>query len=158
MEEYFKDFDNWNIEKKNVDKKSINRNLYFHTKEIWWCSTGVNIGSEADGKNNNFERPFLIIKKFNNAMLWGIPLTTKNKEDKNHYRLSKNKYNNSIAVLSQLKIISSKRLLRKIGLISEEDFNNILNAIINILKVESPLSGAFSEAEATSNLIIDQEK
>ena len=40
----------------------------------------------------------------------------------------------------------------------EEYFDNILNAIISILKVESSLSGAFSEAEATSDLIIDQAK
>ncbi len=157
MEEYFKDFDNWNIEKKNVDKKFINRNLYFHTKEIWWCSTGVNIGSEVDGKNNNFERPFLIIKKFNNAMLWVMPLTTKTKDNKNHYKLTDvNK--TSFVVLSQLKTISSKRLLRKVSTVSNIDFNNIVLIFRDMIEIESPLSGAISEAEATSNLIINQEK
>ena len=36
--------------------------VYFREKEIWWASLGANIGYEQDGKNDNFERPVLILK------------------------------------------------------------------------------------------------
>ena len=82
MQSMEKDFDTWNKEKKTVDKKSVNKKLYFYAREIWWCSAGLNIGVEADGKNENFERPMLIIKKFNADMVRVLPLTTKEKSNK----------------------------------------------------------------------------
>jgi hypothetical protein len=57
-----KDFDGWNNVKKKVDTHNTS-SLYFKEREIWWASTGVNIGSESDGKNELFERPVLILKK-----------------------------------------------------------------------------------------------
>ena len=67
--------------RKNLDiiewsKKKIeinNSNKYprfFKEREIWWASIGSNVGSEEDGKNNDFERPVLILKKFNKDLNW----------------------------------------------------------------------------------------
>ena len=120
-----KDFDKWNIEKKIVDKKVVNRDLFFYAREIWWCSAGLNIGVEADGKNENYERPFLIIKKFNADMVWVLPLTTQEKNNKYYFKLNHEELI-SWVVLSQIKTISTKRLLRKVGLISEFDFKEVL--------------------------------
>ncbi len=127
-----KDFDSWNTEKKSVDKKSINRELFFYPREIWWCSAGLNIGVESNGKNENFERPVLIIKKFNADMIWVLPLTTKEKQDKYHFKLE---YENlkSWVILSQIKTISTKRLLRKVGSIPEVHFKEVINRVKNIL-------------------------
>lgn len=127
-----KDFDIWNEEKKLVNNKVTNRDLYFYPREIWWCSAGLNIGVEVDGKNENFERPMLIIKKFNADMVWALPLTTKEKQNKYHYKLE---YDNikSWVILSQIKTISTKRLLRKIGSISEADFKEVIERIQNTL-------------------------
>ena len=127
-----KDFDRWNTEKKLVNEKVINPDLFFHAREIWWCSSGLNVGVEADGKNENFERPMLIIKKFNSDMVWTLPLTTKSKENKYHFRL-RHETINSWVVLSQIKTISTKRLLRKLGVISEKDFKEIISEINKIL-------------------------
>lgn len=128
-----KDFDTWNKEKKVVDKKTVNRNLYFYAREIWWCSAGLNIGVEADGKNENFERPMLIIKKFNADMVWVVPLTTKEKENKYHYKLTHETIK-SWVILSQMKTISTKRLLRKIGSISESDLQAVIERVQTILQ------------------------
>ena len=46
-----KNFDDWNKIKKDIEKSKIDK--VFHTQEIWWCSIGINIGFEEDGKNNN---------------------------------------------------------------------------------------------------------
>lgn len=52
----------------------------FNEREIWWCSIGENIGFEGDGKNDMFERPVLILKKYNAEVFFGAPLTTSTKE------------------------------------------------------------------------------
>jgi mRNA interferase MazF len=149
-----KNFNKWNSEKKIVDNKIINKDLFFYPREIWWCSAGLNIGVEANGKNDNFERPILIIKKFNSEMIWTLPLTTQGKENKYYYKLE-HELVKSWVVISQIKTLSTKRLLRKVGSISESDFKNVICKLQNTLKIESPLTGTFSEAEATNTKSID---
>jgi hypothetical protein len=39
-----KDFDKWNIKKKQIDAKTAR--LYFRQGEIWWVNLGLNIGYE----------------------------------------------------------------------------------------------------------------
>jgi mRNA interferase MazF len=68
-----KEFDRWNSKKKEINSRADD--ILFHDREIWWCSLGVNVGSEQDGVSSNFERPMLIIKKFNRRVLWAVPLT-----------------------------------------------------------------------------------
>jgi mRNA interferase MazF len=152
-----KDFDKWNMEKKNVDAKTVNTELFFYAREIWWCSAGLNIGVEADGKHENFERPMLIVKKFNADMVWAIPLTTQGRNVKYYHKLN-HKEIKSWVVLSQIKTISTKRLLRKVGSISESDFEGVVLKLQNLLKIESSREGAFSEAEATNTQSIANQK
>lgn len=105
------------------------RNVYFREGEIWWASLGANIGHEQDGKNEKFERPVLVLRKFNQYILWAIPLTSKIKEDNLYYiqyRLGDKIY---AAVISQLRLISSKRLLRKIGMFSADDYKKVKESI-----------------------------
>lgn len=114
-----KDFDKWNFLKKDINNN--NRTPYFHSREIWWCSLGLNIGEEIDGKNNNFERPVLIIKVYNRKTLLILPLTSKNKNDKYHFNIE-SKQKTVYAKITQMRVISSKRLLRKIGTIDKNVF------------------------------------
>jgi DNA processing protein len=114
-----KDFDTWNNLKKQIHDKSIN----FHIKErqIWWCALGVNVGSEQDGKNENFERPVLVYKFINKDMIFIIPFTGKEKHDRHHIVIDHGEFKSSL-ILSQLKVISSKRLLRQVSWVSEDVF------------------------------------
>ncbi len=73
-----KDFDSWNILKKDL-QKSENK-FFFHEREIWWCSIGVNVGFEQDGRSDTFERPVLVIKKFNQDIFLGLPMTSAQKD------------------------------------------------------------------------------
>ena len=41
-------YDNWNSLKKHLAKKPAD--VYCNTREIWWCSVGMNIGTELYGK------------------------------------------------------------------------------------------------------------
>lgn len=117
-----KDFNKWNTEKQYID--STNHHPYFSEREIWWCALGVNIGVEVDGKNGKFERPALVLKYLNKDMTLVVPLTTKHKADKNHIEI-KTEYITSYAKISQIKVISTKRLLRKVSTLPEAEFQKV---------------------------------
>ena len=127
-----KDFDKWIELKKELHFR--NEEILFHEREIWWCSLGLNIGFEEDGKNENFERPILIIKKFNRNVLWILPLTRSQKEGNYYYRITQGDEDDSVVILSQLRLISSKRLLRKMRMLEKTEFDDILNKIGGFLK------------------------
>ncbi len=120
----------WNQLKKKIDKKDIIS--FCSARDIWWCSLGLNIGSEEDGKNDSFERPVLIIRVFNKNMIRILPLTSTQKDDDNHISITYNDRFGSVK-LSQLKTISTKRLTRKFAEISMIQFEKITEALKNSL-------------------------
>ncbi len=145
-----KDFDSWNVKKKHLHRQEFSKNFFYHEREVWWCSLGINIGVESNGKNEQFERPILVVKKFNKDMFWGIPLTSKPKTGEFFYKIQ-HPGGTSWAMLSQLKTLSSKRLLRKIGMIPINDFLGTLRKLQILITIEPPPKGKrFSEAEATN--------
>ena len=125
-----KDFKKWNTEKEKLHGRE--RVPFFHEREIWWCSLGLNIGFEQDGKNDNFERPVLVLRRFNKYVLWILPLTSKDKSG-NYYFQFEHEGRKSAIILTQLRLISSKRLLRKMGMLSEENFENVKKRIIELI-------------------------
>jgi mRNA interferase MazF len=144
-----KDFDAWNSFKKKLDAAAPRYDLFFVEREVWWCALGINVGVESNGKNHRFERPVLIIKKFNGEMVWVLPLTSKQKSSPNYQQVS---HDDGISwvYLSQIKTISTKRLLRKIGMIGERDFLEICLKVAAYIKISDPAFAGSSEAEATN--------
>ena len=130
-----KDFDKWNQKKKEIDDNNVEK--IFHEREIWWCSLGLNIGEEQDGKNDNFERPILILRKFNKYLLKVIPLSTKIKEGEFYVNfISNNKEDISYSILlSQERTISSKRLIRKIKRLPGNKFDLVKDKLKDLLKL-----------------------
>jgi len=125
-----KNFNQWHKYKKYLHYSK--RVIYFQEKEIWWCSLGVNIGYEQDGKNINFERPVLIVRKFNNDLLWILPITSRSKTGRYYFQFAYKGKGYSV-ILSQIRLISVKRLLRKIRTMQSDDFDKIrkrLNRLI----------------------------
>lgn len=118
----FKDFDGWNKTKKRVDAKRSA--AYAHPREVWWCSLGVNIGAETDGKNLNYERPVLVMRVYNTETLLVLPITSKQKNDAFHKRIDV-RVGPVWVKLTQVRVISSRRLLRKVDTISEEAFADV---------------------------------
>ncbi len=115
----------WHKIKIDIQLAAVKNNLYFYEKDVWWASLGANIGHEEDGKNKKFERPVLILKKFNNHLALIAPLSSQLKQNnKYYYKFYLNQRLTSV-IVSQIRIISSKRLIRKIGNITSADFNKI---------------------------------
>lgn len=103
-------------------------NFYFHEREIWWSCLGVNVDYEQDGKNDYFERPVLVLKKFNRHVLWALPITSKRKNGKYYFNM-RYKDEDYQVILSQLRLLSSKRLTRKIRTISKKEFDQIRDKV-----------------------------
>lgn len=123
--EKIKDFLSWNKIKKYLHEHK--ERPHFHEREIWFCSVGINIGREQDGGGKQSLRPIIILKKFNNEIFYGIPLT-KNKKGKFYFNfLFKNK--ESSAILSQMRLIDAKRLQHKMGYILDKDYKELKQKI-----------------------------
>jgi len=130
-----KDFDNWNKLKKVINKKETDDEFNFHAGDIWWTTLGVNIGKEIDGKNETFERPVLILKVINRHTLYILLLTSRdNFIDRYHYKVDYENGGSGVAVLSQIRVISSNRLLRNLSKISKEDLLKIRELFVSLFK------------------------
>ena len=125
-----KNFDDWNLVKKNLDKNDSSPT--FQKREIWWCSIGLNIGHEENGKNKDYSRPVLIIRKFNNHIFWGIPLTTQIKE-KHYYHRIHFKDREQCLMLSQIRLLESRRLNDKMGKISQKQFDEVRDILKSMI-------------------------
>lgn len=121
-----KDFDGWNEAKKQTDRLPFTN--YVHIREVWWCALGVNIGREENGSEDSFERPVLIVNKFNRDMVLVIPLTTSLKRTPYHVVFPYSA-GEVAAVLSQLRLVSTKRLKRRMFRIPDPLFDEIRSAL-----------------------------
>ena len=115
MDNFSKDFDKWNKIKKEVDSKIENDRLFFADGDVWWVHLGLNVGFESNGKDEEFMRPVIVLKKHNKYSFLALPLTTASKTNK--YRISVGIIDgkNAFANLSQIRNLDSKRLINKIG-------------------------------------------
>jgi mRNA interferase MazF len=125
-----KDFENWN--KVKVASQLRQGAPTFREREIWWCRLGVNIGDEEDGKGVDFNRPVLILRKFNKRIFWGVPLTTQIKE-KFHYHKIYFKDKPQCIMLTQLRLWDNRRLMNNMGMLDKEQFTGIKEKIKDLV-------------------------
>jgi len=121
----YKDFDMWNNQKKHINYYKQRKN--YHAGDVWWMHTGLNIGFEQDGKHKNFERPCLIIKGFNKEVCLVVSLSTIPKNNKFYVSIGIIEDKEAYAIISQIKLIDTKRLVNQIGFVSNEVLFNIKN-------------------------------
>ena len=144
-----KDFDAWNHQKKSIHALPHGQKL-FHEREVWWCAIGLNVGVEVDGKHVRFERPVLILRRFNKHMFWGIPLTRAGGGGLPVLPVS-HQGSISRALLTQLKTMSVRRLRRRIDKISPEEFRVIQHAIVRLIISGTPHSMGGSSGSLESS-------
>jgi mRNA interferase MazF len=75
-----KNFQDWNTKKIKLDSNPTFKHP--KEKEIWWCSIGVNVGSEVFGKGDSYTRPVLVVNAEGSESFIGIPLTSNIKNKK----------------------------------------------------------------------------
>lgn len=132
---YVKNFGEWSRQKQKIDSHEIEDSLYIKEREVWWISVGVNVGAEIDGKNELFERPVLIFRKVGREQFYGLPLTSKGKSGP-FYRLVHYDESAGNVCLSQLRVFSTKRLIRKIDVVKVEDILGVILDLSNLIIAE----------------------
>jgi mRNA interferase MazF len=145
------DFDKWNAEKQKLESENYSTENFPQTGEVWMCSVGKNIGREQNGGGDNFSRPVVIVKKFNNEIFWGVSLSTKQKKLDFYYNFTNPNGQKESAVLAQLKLVSLKRLKRKMYSVSDEDFKNIIEKLKSFFDINRnpAIKTGFLEPEGT---------
>ena|ERR1035437_2740191 len=126
-----KDFDGWNEKKKNINDALTAP--FCHERELWWCALGMNVGFEQDGSDIEYRRPVLVLKGLSQQTFLAIPLTTSAHKHKLRPSVGLVEEKEACALLSQMKVIDTKRLVRKIGNLDKEIFKNIRKTVKDMI-------------------------
>ena len=124
-------FDKWNQIKQKT--QNMEETIFFKERDIFWAKLGKNIGFEQDGKGEEFTRPVIIIKKYTPNMVLVVPLS-RTLRDGSFFFQFQFKEKISTALLVQNRMLSSKRLVKKIGKIDELNFKILKEKLINLIK------------------------
>ncbi len=125
-----KEYNKWNDVK--IELSSDKKMRLFKERDIFFIKMGHNIGYEQNGKGNDFVRPVVVLKKITKDMFIGIPLSTQVKSGSWFFNFSfvrGEKEVQNVAILPQIRMFSSKRLLNKIGVMPKESFANLKTEI-----------------------------
>ncbi len=124
-------YDIWNTKKK--DLAQIERNILFKEGEIWWCSLGLNIGTEIFGKGRDYRRPVLVIKKLSREDCIILPLTTIPKNGNWFVEIMINQEKRWV-MLHQIRMVHIKRLESRIYTISGKDYSKVKKGLEQLLE------------------------
>ncbi len=125
-----KDFDGWNDQKKSIDERA-HAPLY-HEGEVRWCRLGTNIGFEQDGTGNGRARPVLILKGFSRQVCLVVPLTSSQKKNPYHVSAGRIGGRDAFAIISQVRLIDTKRLDQPLVYLEHAVFERIRKAVRNL--------------------------
>ena len=126
-----KNFGIWNDKKINIHNKS--KNKFYHERDIWWCSLGVNVGFEQDGKDLDFQRPVLVLKGLGPNICLVVPITTSQKYHPLRIGIGGVTGKISKAIISQIRVVDTKRFINKIAVLDMESFEIIRKTIRGFL-------------------------
>jgi len=126
-----KDFNKWNEKKKEFYLSGENK--FYRPRDIWWCSMGINIGVESDGKGGDYGRPVLILRGFNKESFLGVVLTGKKRRGRYYIYLGVVEGREASANLSQIRLFDTKRLVNKMTKLNEEKFDKIRKTVKDLL-------------------------
>ena len=121
-----KNFDDWNQKKKNLD--GLAYGPFCKEGEVWFTSIGLNIGDEEDGKNMEFERPVLVLRKFNKNIFVGVPLSSVAKPNNKYYVTIRMNGKEASVIISQVRLYSAKRLRRRMAIIDNKQLLSVVRA------------------------------
>ncbi|MDO8594024.1 MAG: type II toxin-antitoxin system PemK/MazF family toxin [bacterium] len=126
-----KDFDKWNGKKKQIQSELTSP--FCHAREVWWCSLGVNVGFEQDGTGEHFDRPVVVIRGFNENIFFGVALTGRKRNGTFYFPVGRIEDREASAILSQVRLIDTKRLVRKITMLDETMFKELKEKLKKVL-------------------------
>ncbi len=126
-----KDFDLWNTIKRRLHENEAQK--LYHTREIWWCSLGTNIGFEQDGEGAEYQRPVLILKGLSKNTCLVIPLTTSSLKHPMRIPIGVVGKKDAAAIISQMRVVDTRRLIDKVEVLDKNIFETIRKAVKDML-------------------------
>jgi mRNA-degrading endonuclease toxin of MazEF toxin-antitoxin module len=133
INEEIKEYSKWFELKPKINSTENSSEIVPKVGQIWWCSLGLNIGIEIDGKNELFERPVFIFRVFSkdhivifpiasevNATGFSIPISD------SHMDVFGN------ILLSQIRTISTTRLIGYICRVSPDFYKTLRYRFIEL--------------------------
>ncbi|HVQ44400.1 MAG TPA: type II toxin-antitoxin system PemK/MazF family toxin [Candidatus Saccharimonadia bacterium] len=117
-----KDYIAWHDQKTLLQGRQSTQ--YFYEQEVWWTALGLNIGFEENGKNVDFSRPVLILRKFNYRFFLGVPLSTQPHIGRHYYGFQSSPQFTT-ALISQVRALDARRLINLAGRVSDADLGII---------------------------------
>ena len=85
----------------------------------------MNIDFEQDGAGDEYQRPVLIVKGMSANTCVVVPLTTSSRRHRLRIPIGNVDGKQASALMSQIRIIDTKRLVNKVGFIEKETFESI---------------------------------
>lgn len=117
----------WALTAQKLHFSGIKRS--FKEREVWLVSIGHGVGTEVFGKGECFQRPVLVLKKFNNQRFLGVPLTSNEMysgmfavDTFFHGKQGK-------AMIDQASTYDHLRLLKKMGMLDKPTFDIVRRII-----------------------------
>jgi mRNA interferase MazF len=126
-----KDFDGWNDIKKKIDSRLSTP--FYHEREVWWCALGLNVGSEQNGSSGEYRRPIIVLRGLGRETCLVIPLTTSKQTHSFRPGVGLIDGKGASALISQMRVIDTRRLVRKIGMLNKETFERIRKTARDLL-------------------------
>lgn len=126
-----KEFSNWTPIKQTTHAKS--QLPLYATREVWWAILGLNIGSEQDGQGDNYKRPVLVLRGLSKEVCIVVPLTTSTKRDKFYIDAGMVGGKAAAAIISQIRLVDTRRLVEKVQTLPVDAFERIRNATKDLL-------------------------
>lgn len=128
LEQEINDYNLWNVAKiqtATAKPKNI-KNGY-----IYWTKIGKNVDCEVFGKNIDFIRPVLVIKRFSikSSLFLGIPLSSRIKNNPQSYIFIDSKSKKQNALLNQMRVFDTRRIVSRCSKIDENELQKIRDAI-----------------------------
>ena len=120
-------FDQWGTLKRRTHNNTSKH--FFREGDVVFMRMGKNIGFEQDGKGDDFARPVLVVRKFNQDVFFGIALTTHQKKHPLYVSIGSIEGLENIAILSQGKLYDQRRAIRKIGHVPQPMFLSLKQAL-----------------------------
>jgi mRNA interferase MazF len=122
LQDYLESLRAWCVIKIQLWNKKPN--IILRQGDVWWCSVGINLGEETFGKGAQFTRPVLVFKKLTGNSFLGLPVTSQSKEGSWYVPFTIPDQSRWI-MLNQARIFDKTRLTKKLGTITNVDFQEI---------------------------------
>ena len=94
---------------------------------------GVNVGYEQDGTGTEHGRPVVVLRGFSRQVCLVVPLSRSQKDNKYYVNAGTVDGKAASAIISQIRLVDTKRFVNRIGIMDIERFDAIRKAVRGLL-------------------------